>query len=278
MVLCMVMMLLWGAGDAKAAEATPIPWTVYYGLEDQSGQFDPFEVIVVEAQHIHPIRDLVTKDKKVLGYISLGEMNESHPLFSEAKAQGLLLESSENWKGAHLVDLREPAWQAMVVESVIPMVLHYGVRGLFMDTLDNAIMLERRDPKAYQGMQEAAAELVARIRAHYPEVLLMQNRGFELFEETSPHVDMLLAESTYSSYRFKEKEHFLLSDDEREYYHVQLKRARKLAPQMPIFTLDYWDMEDGETVRKIYAAQRDAGYHPYVAPISLTEVVQGPGR
>jgi len=275
MPLLFCLMILFSS-TAKAEEPTSLPWAIYYGLEDKTDELRPYQLLVLEPHHKHPIRDFVAKDKTVLGYVSLGEMNESHPFFAKAKAADVFLEMSENWEGSHLVDLRESAWQALVIEDIIPMVLHYGVTGLFLDTLDNAVMLERRNPKKYAGMQAAAGQLIARIKAHYPSLKLMQNRGFELLEETATHVDMLLAESTYSTYHFEEKTHRLLSENDRAYYLEQLQRARELAPTLDIFTLDYWDEKDTNTIRRIYQVQRAKGYHPYVAPISLTSILPEP--
>ena len=46
--------------------------------------------------------------------------------------------------------------------------------------------------------------------------------------------------------------------------------------ELPILSLDYWDPEDAESVRRIYRRQRQLGHHPYVATHLLDRIIPEP--
>ena len=53
----------------------------------------------------------------------------------------------------------------------------------------------------------------------------------------------------------------------------QLHEARRLRPDLKLFSLDYWSPRDPEGIARIYAEARRNGFVPYVATIDLTEIV-----
>ena len=55
-----------------------------------------------------------------------------------------------------------------------------------------------------------------------------------------------------------------------------LAPARRHRPAVPILTLDYWNPSDFATIRQIYARERQAGHHPYVATRQLDHLVPEP--
>ena len=58
----------------------------------------------------------------------------------------------------------------------------------------------------------------------------------------------------------------------------RLAELRRRAPQVRIFTIDYWDPRDPAGQRRIYAQQRRNGFIPYVATVDLQHVVPEPRR
>ena len=57
-----------------------------------------------------------------------------------------------------------------------------------------------------------------------------------------------------------------------------LQSAKARRPELRVMTLDYWDPEDPEGIRRIYRVQRANGFEPYVASIELDRIVTEPGN
>ncbi|MGJ3626639.1 hypothetical protein AB5I41_06865 [Sphingomonas sp. MMS24-JH45] len=74
----------------------------------------------------------------------------------------------------------------------------------FIDTLDNAEAMERADPTGAKGMIAAAATLLAAVRARYPAMRIMLNRGYAVLPQAADRIDYLLAEAMATRWSFAE--------------------------------------------------------------------------
>jgi uncharacterized protein (TIGR01370 family) len=254
----------------------PIRWAVYYsdraGIEALLG----YDLLILDSDTHPHLQPLLARNKTILGYLSLGEAEDFRSYFAEVKADGILLDENQNWKGSHLVDLRDERWVRRIVHQIIPDIVRQGFNGLFLDTLDNAVELERRDPLKYAGMKSAAAALVSAIRAQHPGLKLMVNRGYELLPLLDQHVEMVLGESVFATYDFASKKYRPTPRDEYLEQVRLLNEARQRRPELMVFTLDYWNPEDAAGIRRIYRTERANGFHPYVATIKLDRIVREP--
>jgi hypothetical protein len=140
---CLALALV--APEAKAQPA-PMPWAVYYAAELPPSAFYGYDLLVFESDRHPALEPLVDRRKKVLGYLSLGEVNETRSYFAEVKAENLFRGENENWKGSFFVDVRDPRWTKRVIDDLVPEILRRGFQGIFIDTLDNPRHLERTDP------------------------------------------------------------------------------------------------------------------------------------
>ncbi|MCB1738625.1 MAG: endo alpha-1,4 polygalactosaminidase [Gammaproteobacteria bacterium] len=254
------------------------PWVVYYAAELPITVFDPYELVVFDSDAHPPLQGLKERNKTVLGYLSLGEVEGNRDWFDAVRGEGLLIQENPVWKGSWFVDVRDRRWTRRVIEDLVPRILHRGFDGIFLDTLDNPAHLERTDPKRYAGMTEAAARLVRSIRRHYPDIVIMQNRGYELLPEVGGQIDAVLGESVFADYDFDTKRYQRVPD---ALYREQvgiLKDAQRRYPELDVYTLDYWDPEDAAGLTAIYAEQQANGFRPYVATVELDRVVMEPDR
>lgn len=253
-------------------------FVVYYADKAPIEAFDQYSLLVLD-NDVHPkLEPLLARKKTLLGYISLGEVEQPRAHYKEAKSSRLLLSENENWKGSYAVDIRNPKWQAMVIERLVPDILRKGFHGIFIDTLDTPIELERQYPHKYHGMQKAAISLIKAIHLHYPEAKIMVNRAYPILPEVADTIDMVLGESVFSSYDFDRKSY---SRVERNLYKQQvqmLKDAQSANPQLAVYTLDYCNKYEPQTISSIYQEQRKNGFIPYVATIGLDEIIREPGE
>lgn len=262
--------------DRLAERVGGKPWVVYYADKEPVEAFAGYTLVVLDSEHHPPLRPLAERGKVLLGYISLGEVEEHRPWYAKVKRWGILKEENPHWKGSYYVDVRDPRWTALVVEELVPMLLRRGFDGVFLDTLDNPVHLEEAQPQKYKGMTEAAAQLVRAIRRNYPDAPIMMNRAYALLPKVERDIDFELGESVYADYDFKTKTYRLV---DRPLYLEQvrlLKEARKRRPELRVMTLDYWSPSDPEGIKRIYKEQRANGFDPYVATIDLDRIVAAP--
>jgi uncharacterized protein (TIGR01370 family) len=261
------------SGQQKPDDA---PWLVYYADTAPLEAFDPYGLVVLDREHHPALEPLSDSGKTLFGYISVGEASEDRAEFDRVKSWGILRGENPFWKGSYFVDLRDPRWGKMLIEETIPDILQRGFQGVFLDTLDNPIELERRDPIKNAGMTQAAARLVKAFKLHWPRVPLILNRGYGLLPMVGGTVEYVLGESIYTDYDFETKRY---SKVEPALYREQveiLQNAAKQNPQLKILTLDYWDPADTATIAEIYKTERANGFLPYVATIDLDLIVPEP--
>lgn len=261
-----------------SAAAAAVPrWVVVYTAKVKLDALLPYDTIVFDGRYHPPLQPLIDRNKTLLGYLSVGEVEKFRPYFKAVERQGILLGTNKHWPDARYVDLRDPRWTKRVIEELIPALLQKGFNGVFLDTLDDAGQLERRDPVKYKGMVAAAVRLVKTIRRHYPQIVIMMNRGYEILPKVARDIDIVLGESVFADYNFDTKTYQRVPEAQYRRQVKLLKAAKAIAPRLRIFTLDYWRPDDLQGIKRIYRAQRRNGFLPYVSTVKLQRVIHEPG-
>ncbi len=261
-----------GRGDGTAAWR----WGVDYGAATDPELARGFDLLVLEPHHARPIAPLRGQDSTLLGYVSLGEVEKGRPYVAALDRAGALRAPNPDWPDARHVDLRHPEWRRTLVDIAVPAILAKGYDGIFMDTLDNAEAMERQNPIENKGMVAAGAALVAALRARFPGIRLMLNRGYAALPDSAVHLDYLLGESMASRWSFAQKRYEMLSDSDWQWQAERLRAAKARNPRLTLTTLDYWDPADERTVASLYARERAAGFRPYVATLALDHLIAEP--
>ena len=268
-------MAAYAQGDQRA-DPPGDKWIAYYADTHQPVDFKPYDILVFDRERHPSLQNLKAQRKTILGYMSVGEAEKDRYDYEQVKATNSLLKENPNWPGVFSVDVRKAEWTRHLIEDVIPKIIQSGFDGVFIDTLDSVEQLETENPKKYQGMVDASVRMIKTIRMHYPELKIMINRGFKTMPHIADSVDYLLAESILVNYDFENGDHKLFSDDVYQNYIAQIEEIKKHAPHLYIMTLDYWNMDDTETVKTIYERQRQQGFAPYVSTIELNNIFEEP--
>jgi uncharacterized protein (TIGR01370 family) len=263
------------AGVAARAGATE-RWVVCYNDTPSSFDLTAYDVVVLDPDQHPPLGPITDRGRTVLAYLSLTELGRERSVFPALQAAGVVLDAHPVWTDAHYLDFRRDEWTQTVIEELVPQALAAGFTGLFLDTLDDAAFLEARDPVKYRGMRQAAVELVRGIRHHYPQIVLMVNRGYDIVPEIAGSIDILLGESVLTSFDPVTKAYRRVPPAEVQWQIDALNRARSQNPDLKIFTLDYWDPADTDGMRRLYRDQRANGFVPYVSTPLLDRVVEEP--
>jgi polysaccharide biosynthesis protein PelA len=265
---------------ARAQEWVARPtlaWTLFYGEDVDPEEFDGFDLAVLDPGFKRPIERVTALGTQAVGYLSLGEIKRTSPLFPQLTDPEVLLGENPQWPGTVLCDVRRPAWRSLVLDVAIPALLERGFSGVFFDTLDTPPHLEQTDPERYAGMRLAAIDLVRSIRERFPDRTLLMNRGYALLPEVTGCVDGVVAESFLTTYDAQANGYRWIEGDELEQHKQALAPLRDASPPVPILSLDYWDPEDPDTIREIYACERALGHRPYVAQLLLDKIMREPG-
>ena len=261
---------------AKPPANAALRWGVDYGAATDPVLARACALLVLEPHHARPIAPLRGPGSILLGYFSLGEVERSRPYFAGLEKAGALRAANPNWPDARLADLRHPAWRAAVLDRLVPAILALGYDGIFIDTMDNAEAMERQDPVANTGMVAAGVSLIAAVRARFPKIRIMLNRGYALLPDVAPKIDYLLGEAMASRWNFAAKRYDLLSESDWAWQAGRLRAAQARNPALTLTTLDYWDPADTKQVAALYARERAAGFSPYVATLALDRLMPEP--
>lgn len=267
---------LCAAALAMGCSQTPRTWAACYRADIAPERLKGFDLLVLDGGYRGDIARLKRDGATVLAYVSLGEVASSRPHFARAKAAGLLVQENSNWKGAWMVDVRKSAWHDLVVDEVVQALLARGFDGLFLDTVDSSLQLEKTRPAEFRGMGAAVVALVSRLHRQHPRMQLMINGALPLAGALRGQLKMMAMESTLTAWDFKTGAARWRTADERQWVANVVGKARAANPDLKVFSLDYWDPADDSGLRRIYRQQRDAGMIPYVATIALDRVVREP--
>lgn len=260
-----------GASMATDAAASKTPWAVLYHSGTPITDLFDIDLLVLDANSGYDVRTLTARGQTVLAYLSIGEVEDYRPYYTAVQKSGAVLMENKNWSGSYFVDVRHKFWVTLLIEKIIPDLLRQGYSGLMLDTVDNPIFLASQGAK-YKGMDKAAVKLIKAIRYHYPDMHIMLNRGFEILPEVATSIDSILAESTFTTYNFENKKAEKLTSIEHEGYKKALEKATKKKGTLKVYTLDYWAIDDVQTIRSIYEYQQSNGYTPYVSTVELDKI------
>lgn len=250
----------------------PEGWAVYYGGATPPEHLDSYAIVILDRLYPYDIRELQDSSVKVIGYISAGEVTVNDPWYAEAKEAGLLLQENPFWKGSFTVDIKNPLWQQILLEKAIPPLMARGFDGVMLDTLDSPLVAKN------EMINFAAIDLVRAIRENYPQTILIQNRGYEVLEDTAPMLNYLIAESTFTSFDAETKKHVLSKKEDREWILNYINKGKKQSPTLKILGLEYWDVDDDNIVQEIANQMKNNGFLPYVSTMELNKIYPQPSQ
>ncbi|MES2338062.1 MAG: endo alpha-1,4 polygalactosaminidase [Pseudomonadota bacterium] len=250
-----------------------LAWGIDYGPATDPALARRFDLLVLEPDHARPIAPLRGTDSLLLGYVSFGEVERSRPYFARLDTVGALGEANPNWPDARLADLRHAAWRDTLLDEAIPAILALGYDGIFIDTMDNAEAMERQDAHKWSGMVAAGVALIAAVRARFPGIRIMLNRGYAALPAAAGSIDYLLGEAMASRWNFAVQRYELTSAGDWAWQADRLRAARAANPALRLMTLDYWNPADRRQVAALYTRERAAGFEPYVATLALDRLL-----
>jgi len=229
---------------------------------DWRGQARDSEMVVLSGDPRIPLTDLPRQTIR-LGYLSVGEADPRRDYWNDVRGAPYLVEPDPSWPENIRVDLRDPRWQAVLLEREIPRLLAMGFDGLMLDTIDTAPYLESRDGARFGGMREALHELLRTIHQRFAHAPLVAN-GTEALTDAAPYVDGFIVEGVFATYDFGRRLYRETTDQERTWKLAKIDQALAIA-RRPVFTIEYADVGDAALSGWAAAESERRGFRPYVA-------------
>ncbi|WP_162984865.1 endo alpha-1,4 polygalactosaminidase [Mesonia aquimarina] len=201
------------------------------------GDFYPEQVkgytyVIIEGTHFSKadVKTLKENNKYVLGYISLGEVNEAAIHYE--KLEGKTLGENKLWN-SHILNLRDEITQETLLDLFWLNKQEKGLDGMFLDNIDNYTK--------YGPTPENKFELVIflqKVKQKFPDIFLMQNAGLLIAEDTHNYIDAIAIESVASNYNFDKNKYRLRAKKE---FKEQLDELETIHTnyQLPIIFIEY---------------------------------------
>ncbi|MBP9733505.1 MAG: endo alpha-1,4 polygalactosaminidase [Candidatus Omnitrophica bacterium] len=228
------------------------------------------DLLIVDPDAAADVRDQIFKNKaKVIAYLSVGEAEDYRGYWSKIREADWLLTENPDWPGNFPVDVRNPEWQAVLLETA-GTILSQGFDGLFLDTLNTAEYLEELDPVKYRGASNAAVGLVRELRKRFPDAMILVNHAPTLLDRIGGWIDGAVVEDVHS--RWEGEGYRMSTPEEREALERPFK-AFAVNTGKPIMTIDYCDEADASCARKSLDASRKAGWIGFVATKALDRIL-----
>ena len=263
-----------GCAPQPAPEVRAERWVAYYDKKLPASTFKGYDLVVFDREH-HPDFAAIADTSVVLAYVSIGELHGHAPQRKMLEKDGVLIAKRHHWD-SYAVHIGAPVWQKTVFAKIDD-AISKGFHGVMLDTVDSAIYYaEQESPAAGTKAKREAIALIRDIRLRYPQAKLMLNRGFAILPEVARQIDYALAESTLAQTDVSTGQSTLFPPNSYYLSVSKLEVARQEAPQLKIYTLDYWNQDDVRGLHYIYATQRARGYVPYVSTPDLRRYTPEP--
>ena len=261
----------------KIAGITPIKtWAAYYDDKLPAKTFENVDLVVFDLRY-HPKFDVLKGKTIVLAYVSAGEVHGDVPERQILQAKNLILYKNERWK-SYAIDITASEWQKMVLNQIDD-AEKKGFDGVMLDTIESPLYwASTQQPERLNAMRQGAADLIHKIRKSHPNMKIMVNRAFDILPMVAADIDYSLAESILTNTNVSTGQFGLNPPDTYHQVAEQLRNVVALAPQLQVFTLDYWKQDDVKGLERIYAEQRANGFTPYVNTPALNTYTPEPPR
>jgi uncharacterized protein (TIGR01370 family) len=248
-------------------------WVCYYGKVFGPRIYGRFDLAVLDSRH-HPLlgRNRPGHPPILLGYVSVGEVHEESPGWSQARQQPYLIRKNPQWN-SWIVDVRSSGWQHVLFETAFPHVIEEGFDGFFLDTIDSSLHLaEGKEKASFQGTHEALCYIVETLRSRYPGKPIAVNRGLPLLPSIAPYIDFVVVEDLYSYYAGADRGYVRVDEKTRGMLLDHVRKGLQVNPELTVLTLDYAGEGERTLAMEAISFSRKNGFVPYVSTYKLDQI------
>jgi len=235
-------------------------YAVYYGA-GKIENLSSFDLVIIESENYSKdeIEMLKRNGTIVLSYLSVGEVRGDRWYFNSVKV--CTMGKNPTWN-SYYVNVSCKAWRDVILNVLIPRILSKGFDGLFLDTVDVV--------DVFPNMRDDMINLISEIRSRYPNIVIIQNRGFSIIDETARYIDGVLFECFTTHYNWTSKRYEVWKD--RDWIDMQAERLANLRERygIVVLTLDY--AEDNDLKNLCIEHARRYKFIPFVSNVKLNVI------
>jgi hypothetical protein len=170
-------------------------WTTYYGPYSKApiiAELNDYDMVVLG--WMDKTAQDIPKKPIVIQYLAVVEAGPNHRKYYDWLAgidkDEFRLFDNPSYPDAWVIDIRNQEWHDLIIEQAIPWTMDHGGRGLMLDTFGNiSLLLGNRSD-----FRTAAITLIKRIRATYPNLVLLVNEPGDLLPEVYQYIDGIIFE------------------------------------------------------------------------------------
>lgn len=184
-------------------------YSLYYGnpTVQAIAKLKKKDLIIIEPQLYtrEQIQDIQSNGTIVIGYLSVMESPTWNKLrMEELRSQDYFLQNGERmhfpkWD-SYLMDLRQDHYRELLLSEIGISIANKGFQGIFLDTvgdIDDYI----KDAAAQTQTREAYTTFLQQVKTSYPELSIIQNRGFDTLDYSAAYIDALLWEDWRANWK-----------------------------------------------------------------------------
>lgn len=169
-------------------------FNIYYGYPDQNKleELSQHDAVILEPTAFtkEQISFLQKEDVLVFGYVSLVQLeNWNKDLKKNVIPSDYWLQEGERLPVAewdtYIMNISKEHYREVLMHKIETEVSEKNLDGIFFDTVDDIDFYFQDDATAQQAMRTGYAELLKDIEIAYPNMLIIQNRGFESYKTVS---------------------------------------------------------------------------------------------
>lgn len=219
-----------------------------------------FPLVILDPGCERDMQTLRTQGVKVLGYTSWAEIADDSRWREKFDATRIQTLGRTDWEG-DFVNMLDPEWRDFFVDMIAREVIETCKwDGVYLDTFDGGIDAANNGWVKMDAAIQAGAEMVALLRATYPQAIILPNRGFEQWQADrrfQQAIDGMLIERVQTG-------------EDKEWLMEQIQPVQDA--KLSIFSLDYTKNE--KRAKEIVKSNKRLGFIPLVtATPSLTPPV-----
>jgi endo-alpha-1,4-polygalactosaminidase (GH114 family) len=245
-VLCLVVIVYINANKKPNELENIFNYRIYYRKIDKDilKSMSSYDLNIVEGSFFdsEDVEYLNEKGSKVVGYYSVMEIGSWDASLIEKlddmdylKKDGVKVKSLSG--SNYIGDISKCHFQDALIDSISERVMAKGMDGVFLDTVD-WIDYFQDDEILYPILLKGYGEFLEKLKARYPDIIVIQNRGLYAYENLScSYVDGILWENFSSPY---------VEDDESAI--DRLKKVRSLSRRYntAVFTISFDEGHESE--------------------------------
>lgn len=187
----------------KARQISVQQYMIYYGpiTPKVLAGLKTYDMVIIEPQQItkEQVQELQLSETIVIGYLSLIES----PVWNKKRMAAIEKWDYYLYKGnrihlsewdSYVMDIRNEHYIDVIMDEIVEQIRGKGINGIFIDTVGD-IEEHIVDPVDANQMLGSYLDFLSKIKSFYPELYLIQNRGFYVVEWSAPYLDGFLWEN-----------------------------------------------------------------------------------